>query len=158
MLQKRCQSKDWKLGIEFEFTARATPQQNSLAEVSFATIANRGRAMMARAHVSEKIRYRIYSEAFKTATLLDGLIPIELDGTVKTRYEHWCGKIPTFAEHLRTWGEAGTVTIKSKMTAKVKDRRSMHVCGIRIKSSRGYVPHVGSDHWRYPRNLRRHLA
>ena len=40
LLKKRCQSKDWKLKIEFEFTARDTPQQNSLAEVGFATIAN----------------------------------------------------------------------------------------------------------------------
>jgi hypothetical protein len=42
LLKKRCESSDWKLGIKFEFTARATPQQNSLSEVGFATIANRG--------------------------------------------------------------------------------------------------------------------
>ena len=36
---------------EFELTARDTPQQNSLAEVGFATLANRGRAMMHRANL-----------------------------------------------------------------------------------------------------------
>ena len=51
LLKKRCQSKDWKLKIEFEFTARDTPQQNSLAEVGFATIANRGRALMYQANI-----------------------------------------------------------------------------------------------------------
>eukprot|EP00957_Ditylum_brightwellii_P073862 5612026-Ditylum_brightwellii.AAC.1 len=30
-------SADWKLNIEYEFTARDTPQQNSMVEVGFAT-------------------------------------------------------------------------------------------------------------------------
>jgi hypothetical protein len=110
------------MNIDFEFTARNTPQQNSLAEVSLATIANRGRSLMSAANVPELIRNRVYSEAFKTATLLDGLVPIELDGKEASRYEHWCGKVPGFAEYLRTWGEAGTVTIKDKMMPKVRDR------------------------------------
>jgi hypothetical protein len=123
LLKKRCESSNWKLGIEFEFTARATPQQNSLLlEIGFAMTTNRGRAMMLRANIPMAIRYRIYSEAFKTATLLDGLIPIELDGVTVTRYIHWCGKNSEFAKHLRTWGEAGTVMIKMKTTPKVKDR------------------------------------
>jgi hypothetical protein len=29
LLQKRSESKDWKLGIKFKYTARATPQQNA---------------------------------------------------------------------------------------------------------------------------------
>jgi hypothetical protein len=39
-LQKRSDSKDWKLEIDYEITARATPQQNHLAELGFATLAN----------------------------------------------------------------------------------------------------------------------
>jgi hypothetical protein len=42
---------------------------------------------MYRANVPEEVRYLLWKEAFKTATLLDGLI------------------------HLRTWGEAVTVKI-----------------------------------------------
>jgi hypothetical protein len=122
LLQDRCESKDWKLGIKFEFTARDTPQQNSLAEVAFATIANRGRAMMYQANIPYKLRFKVWTEAFKTATLLDGLVPIMLDGKLATRFEHWCGKIPEFAKHLRTWGEAGTVKIKTKTTPKLADR------------------------------------
>jgi hypothetical protein len=122
LLKSRCESKDWQLGIKFEFTARDTPQQNSLAERALATIANRGRAMMYSANVPMNIRYKVWTEAFKTATLLDGLVPIELDGKIATRYEHWCGKIPEFAKHLRVWGEAGTVKIKTKTTPKLADR------------------------------------
>ena len=39
-LQNRCKSALWQLGIEFEFTARDTQQQKSLAEVGTFTLAN----------------------------------------------------------------------------------------------------------------------
>jgi hypothetical protein len=122
LLKKQCESSMWKLGIKFKFTARDTLQQNSLAKVGFVTTANQGQAMMARANVPMKVQYQIYSEAFKTATLLNGLVPIELDGVVARRYIHWCGKNPEFVNHLRTFGKAGMVTVKSKMMPKVKDR------------------------------------
>ena len=41
-LQTRGNSSDWKLNLQFEFTARATPQRNHLAELGFAHMANRG--------------------------------------------------------------------------------------------------------------------
>ena len=46
LLEQRANSVAWQLSIEFEYTVRNTPQQNSLAEVAFTTIANRGHAMM----------------------------------------------------------------------------------------------------------------
>ena len=122
LLKIRADSSDWKLNVQFEFTGRATPQRNHLAELGFAVIANRGRAMMHRANVPLTDRYKLFKEAFKTATLLDGLVVITIDGKEATRYEHWCGKNPDFTAHLRVWGEAGTVTIKSNMNTKVKDR------------------------------------
>jgi hypothetical protein len=121
-LQKRTDSSAWKLGIDFEYTARSTPQQNHLAEQGFAHLANLGRALMYHAHVPLKWRYKLFTKAFKTATLLDGLHVIELDGKLDTRYKHWCGKNPKFIGHLRTWGEAGTVSLKSKATPKIADR------------------------------------
>jgi len=51
LLKARCDSADWKLGIDFEFTARDTPQQNHLAELAFATLANHGRALMHAANI-----------------------------------------------------------------------------------------------------------
>jgi hypothetical protein len=54
LLKKRSDSKDWKLRIKFEFTARDTPQQNSIAEVGFSTIADWGRAMMHDANLDER--------------------------------------------------------------------------------------------------------
>jgi hypothetical protein len=64
----------------------------------------------------------VWTAAFKTATLLDGLLPIETGGVAASRCVHWCGKNPGFAKHLRTWGEAGTVKTKTDTAPKVKDR------------------------------------
>ena len=40
LLQNWVNSAMWQLGINFEFTAHDTPQQNSLAEVGIFTLAN----------------------------------------------------------------------------------------------------------------------
>ena len=45
-LVARLKSKDWKHPVIIKWTARDTPQHNHKAEVGFATISNRGRAMM----------------------------------------------------------------------------------------------------------------
>ena len=56
------------------------------------------------------------------ATHLDGLTVVELNGVMKTRYEHFVGQNPMFAKHLRTWGEAGTVKIKTSTSPKLNDK------------------------------------
>ena len=53
---------------------------------------------------------------------MDGLVTTELQGKVATRYEHWCGQLPKWVKHLRTWGESGTVKIKTNTTPKIADR------------------------------------
>jgi hypothetical protein len=122
LLKARTQSKDWKLTLTFEFTARDAPQQNHLTELGFASLANKGRALMARANVPLKVRYKLFKEAFTTATLLDGLMTVEVDGKLATRHQHFCGKNPAFVKDLQIWGEAGTVKIKKTGTPKIADR------------------------------------
>lgn len=70
--------------------------------------------------------------------MLDGLHVIEVDGVKDTRYKHWCGANPAFVSNLRTWGEAGTVTVKSLATPKIADR------GIQCMMV-GYPPDHTSD-------------
>ena len=94
LLQKHCDSADWKLGIEFEYTARATPQQNSLAEVGIATLANHVRAMMHHAHVPMEYRYKLFRDCYETAAILDGLMIVEVNGKFASRFEHFAGKNP----------------------------------------------------------------
>jgi hypothetical protein len=50
-LQECSQSADWKLNLEFEFTAIDTPQQDHLAELGFAVLSNKARTLMTAAHV-----------------------------------------------------------------------------------------------------------
>jgi hypothetical protein len=118
------------INLTYEFTARDTPQQNHLAELGFAHLANYGRAaLMARANVPLNIRYKVFTKAFKTATLLNGLTVIKIGNQEATRRcDHWCGKNPEFSEYLRTWGEVGTVKIKTNATPKIGDRKKSNVC------------------------------
>lgn len=121
-LQARAESADWKLGLKYEYTARDTPQQNSLVEVAFGTVGNRGRAMMIAANLPEKERPVLFREAFKCATQMDNLMVIKVDGKEATRYEHFGEPLPKFANFLRTWGEAGTVKTKTKTTPKLANK------------------------------------
>jgi hypothetical protein len=121
-LQKRANSATWKLNIEFEFTPRDTPQHNHLAELALASIANKGRTLMSAAHIPMKVRYKVWVKAFQHATDLDGLVVTTIKNTATTRYEHWCGKLPKWTKHLKTWGEAGTVKTKTDTTPKLADR------------------------------------
>ena len=77
---------------------------------------------MIKANVPAKLRYKFYGKAFTTATLLDGLMVVKVGDVWATQYEHCTGSNPRFAKHLRVWGEAGTVTIKSKTSPKISDQ------------------------------------
>ncbi len=50
-LIKLAHSKDWKLSVAFENTARQTPQQNSKAETGFTVVVAKARAMLSAAQV-----------------------------------------------------------------------------------------------------------
>ena len=121
-LQARADTKSWKLNLDYEYTAHDTPQQNHLAEIGITVINQKGRALMHKANIPKKYRNKIFREAWLTAIDLDGLVVIKIKGKEATCYEHWCGKNPKFAKHLRTWGEAGTVKLKTKTTPKMNNK------------------------------------
>jgi hypothetical protein len=122
LLEARCKSKDWRFGIEFEYTARATHQHNHMAELGFATLGNKGRAMMVISNIPEKYRNHLFRESFCTSTDLDGLVVMEIKGKKAARFFHMYGKNPEWVDHIRTFGEAGTVKIKTDTTPKLHDR------------------------------------
>jgi hypothetical protein len=121
-LQERAESAAWKLGVQFEYSARDTPQQNRLAELGFTVLGNKGRDCMVAASVPMTIRYKLFPKAFEYTTDMDGLQVTTINGLTLTRYKYFCGKNPKFAQHLRTWGKAGTVKTKTKTTPKIADR------------------------------------
>ena len=71
-----------------EYTSRDTPQHNHLAEVSIATVYGRARALLIDVNVRKEAKHIVAQKAIETATKLDGLIPITIDGITKPRIEH----------------------------------------------------------------------
>jgi hypothetical protein len=83
--------------------------------------------MMRAASIPENHRYRVFPDAVRTSVQLDALCLISLNRIEKTRHEHFFGNLPSYVKHLRTWGEAGKVKIRSSTDAKLKDASGM-VC------------------------------
>ena len=140
------------MSFEFELTARDTPQQNSLAEVGFATLANHRWAMMHRANLPMMDRYHLAHEAFQCATHLDGLT---VDGVTKTCYEHFVRQNPMFAKHLQMWGKAGTVKIKTSTSPKLNDKGTLCMFVgymVYLQSSGRLLQNVRSKNWQNTRN------
>ena len=66
--------------------------------------------MQNHANMPRNVILLLFGEAVKTATKLDWLTVMTLDGVTKSRVEHYCGKISSFVSYLKTFGEDGTVT------------------------------------------------
>ena len=58
-LEETVNGEKWKLNINFECTARATHQQNSLVETGFSIVLNKGRIMLIDTNVPYKMRCKI---------------------------------------------------------------------------------------------------
>ena len=92
-----------------------------MAELGFAVLSNKGRALLIRANVPWKYCIHLYREALKTATDLDGLVMVTVNGKKATRFEHMFGENPRWAKHLKLFGEAGTVKIATSTSPKLAD-------------------------------------
>ena len=77
------------------------------------------------AGIPKNYRKLFWREAFQTATLLDGLITVEVEGKKLSRFEHWYGKAPRFANHLRKWGESGVVKLRTQTLPIIYDRGNL---------------------------------
>jgi hypothetical protein len=113
-LIKATKGKDWKLAIAVELTARNTPQQNMKAETAFTVIAAQARSMLIAAQVPDLQRFKLLPEVVMTATFLNNIVPVIMNGERKTRWEHTGHKLPAWVKNFQTFGEAGTVKEKKK--------------------------------------------
>jgi hypothetical protein len=71
------------------------------------------------ANVPKEFRHKLFPFAAATAQKTDNLMIVKVNGTEKTRYEHFLENIPAFTKHMRTWGEAGVVKTKTKTSPKL---------------------------------------
>ncbi len=104
-LIKMAKSQAWKLTFKEELTARKTPQQNSKAETAFTLIAAQARSMMNAVQLSDKDRFKLWAEVVKTATFLNNLGLVTVNGTTKTRWKHAGHSLPSWTKNLWTFGE-----------------------------------------------------
>ena len=109
-LEAKMKSSEWKFKTNYEYTAPNTPQQNSLAEVSFRYLSGCGRAIANDAHLPKKYRFVLANDLLDHATKLDWLVPVELNGEKKARVLHYQKTLPKFTNFMKLWGEAGVVT------------------------------------------------
>jgi hypothetical protein len=95
-------------------------QQNSKAETAFTVIAAQARSMLIAAQVLDLQTLKLWPEVVMTATFLNNLVPVILNGESKARWEHTGHKLSVWIKNLQTFGEAGTV--KEGKKGKVLDR------------------------------------
>jgi hypothetical protein len=91
-------------------------------ETAFASDTRRAVALFVAAKIPKEWRYRLLPWAMSFITDLKNLQPIELEGVVKSRVEHFTGVLPNWTSNLRDFGEAETVKTRTGMTPKLDDR------------------------------------
>ena len=103
-LEKVANGKYQKTDINFEYTGAGTSSRNYLVELGFAMIVSRGRDSMQHVNVPTNIRYILYKQAYRTATMLNELTVIDIDRNQATRYENFYSSKPEFATKFSSWG------------------------------------------------------
>jgi hypothetical protein len=63
------------------------------------------------------------------ACALDWLTVVTIDGVMAMKIKHFADKIPDFVKHLKTFGEAGVVTIAGSVKSKVNMRGILCMMG-----------------------------
>ena len=113
-------SKQEGLGLTFEYTAVNTPQQNGRVERKFQTLWGRVRAMLIDSGIENPLRNKLWSEAFNTATDMDGVL-VRSDG--QTAFDNCFGKgRKSHISTTRKFGEQCVVTDRTKIKAKLTDK------------------------------------
>ena len=109
------------LGVQFEFTAPYTPQQNGSVERSFATSFGRIRAMMNFAGLNGDLRYSLWAECANVETDICN-ISVSKNGDKSPYEKSMFKKSPKFIDNLRVFGEVGVLFNKKKIRGKMENR------------------------------------
>jgi hypothetical protein len=56
---------------------------------------------MSDAATPKEICQNFWQEAFQVSTYVDGLVLAEVNGVLKTQFEHWEGVLPLCLQHFR---------------------------------------------------------
>jgi hypothetical protein len=86
------------LGIQFEYTAPGTLQQNGKVEQKFTTLYARERAMLNHTRLTETLRKGLWAEAAATATLIENVLVTK--NQVMVLHLMFYGKEPKYIQNL----------------------------------------------------------
>lgn len=110
------------LNIDFEITPRHTPQHNGVIERAFATVWNKTRALMAQAGLEDNLKYKLWTEATMTATLLENILVNKGEDSSWKLFYGPNKELPSYSKHLRPWGEVGWVALTNTHPPKLQER------------------------------------
>ena len=119
-LQQLCAENPALSHINFEFTARDTPQQNGTVERAFATLYGRIRATNNCAKLPLALRNGLWTECAATCTTLDTILCHGSDN--RSAYQKYYNKDPPFKHMLRVFGEVGIVKTAARIRNKLDPR------------------------------------
>ncbi len=103
-----------RYGIEIEYTAPNTPQQNGVMERGFVIIRQRAVAMMHYLNLDEEEKKLLWAEALPTSTLLTNIatnISTDMQSSYTKMFE---GETPKILKFLKTFGSKCYATIRYK--------------------------------------------
>ncbi|MGL5934164.1 MAG: hypothetical protein ACRCZI_00925 [Cetobacterium sp.] len=119
-LKNKCQNSTDLTEVEFEFTARNSPQFNGKIERKFATLIGRVRAMLNAAKLTRNLRNLLWCEAAATATDIENLL-IKRNQPGPSRFEFFKKDLPK-ADSLRQFGEMAIIKLGREIQGKLSDR------------------------------------
>jgi Reverse transcriptase (RNA-dependent DNA polymerase)/gag-polypeptide of LTR copia-type len=119
-LRNKCQQSTDLNDIEFEFTARDSPQFNGKMERKFATLIGRVRAMMNAAKLTQELRNSLWCEAASTATDVENLL-IGRNEDQPARLAFFKKDLPK-ADNLKQFGEMAIIKMGGDVKGKLTNR------------------------------------
>ena len=127
VLDQLCQ--EGSLGINFEYAARKTPQQNSTVERAFATLWGMIRATLRSCGLDkrQRLKNRLWAEAANMVTQVMGIIVS--NPNEKCTHEQVYNRLPVWCipKKLRAFGEICVVTDKTKLMGKLANRGAIGI-------------------------------
>jgi hypothetical protein len=123
-LKARCLKEG--LGINFEFTAPGTPQQNGRVERKFATLISYARAALNDVNLEGSLWKKMWAEAASTVTTINNVL-IKQKG-VKSPYELFFGRKANIVKDMRRFGEMAIVTYRKGSTGQTKIENKGRKC------------------------------
>jgi len=110
------------MGIQMEYTARKTPEQNGRVERLFQTLFGRIRSCFNGARMTKKMKLKLWAECASYVTDCHNIITS--DGNCEPPHLAFYGEMPRYSKHLRRFGEVAVVTKfgSNEIKGKLADR------------------------------------